>query len=258
MKRFSWWAIVSVVAVAFFYVLTVPPAPGQINGGSGPPGPTGASGSPGQAGSQIWNAAGIPNPTLGADTDIYVNTLNANVYQKQSGAWVGPTMNLTGPQGSAGATGATGSAGTNGTNGSNGATGATGPTGPVGANAFGTPNVLSPVFATVTQCTDTTKPCVVSAMIRAAYTISVLGTQADTDELRIGSSSTNLCAASSPTGTSVATFEASLTGIAISVGMAQISRNQLSGFVPTGWFWCLRRVSGTTSTIASATDQSLG
>jgi hypothetical protein len=141
-----------------------------------------------------------------------------------------------------------------------GAQGATGATGVAGAaaNAFGSPNALSPSFATPIQCTDPTRPCVVSTMVRTAYTISVAGTAADTVEMRIGNSSTNLCAASSPTGTSVATFEASLTGIAISIGMAQISRNQLTGFVPVGWYWCLRRVVGSAATIQSATDQPVG
>lgn len=97
-------AFAGIVAIA---LLTSPPAPSQILGPS--PGPAGTPGS------QIWMSSGIPSPTLGANTDIDVDTLTANVYQKSAGAWTGPTMNLQGPQGTAGA------AGTNGTNGLPGA-----------------------------------------------------------------------------------------------------------------------------------------
>lgn len=160
------------------------------------------------------------------------------------------SSDFTGPQGAPGADGAQGLPGTNGTNGSNGSTG------PAGPSTIGSPNTLTPVFGTVYQATDTTKPSFVSAMIEAVYTVTVASTLADTVELRIGSSSTGLSAGSS--GTAVATFKNSLTGITLAIGMGTINRNQLSTLLPAAWYWCIRHTVGTTATIVSATDQSLG
>lgn len=170
----------------------------------------------------------------------------------------GPTgaAGSVGATGAAGSVGATGAAGTNGTNGTDGATGATGGTGPAGPTTIGTPNALTPVFGTVYQATDTTKPSWVSAMIETVYQITLANTQSDTVELRIGSSSTGLSAGSS--GTAVATFKNSLTGITLGIGMGTINRNQLTTLLPAAWYWVIRRVAGTTATITSATDQSLG
>lgn len=160
------------------------------------------------------------------------------------------SSDFTGPQGASGADGAQGLPGTNGTNGSPGATG------PAGPSTIGSPNTLTPIFGTVYQATDTTKPSFVSAMIEAVYTVTVASTLADTVELRIGSSSTGLSAGSS--GTAVATFKNSLTGITLAIGMGTINRNQLSTLLPAAWYWCIRHTVGTTATIVSATDQSLG
>lgn len=160
------------------------------------------------------------------------------------------SSDFTGPQGATGADGAQGLPGTNGTNGLAGATG------PAGPSAIGSPNTLTPVFGTVYQATDTTKPSFVSAMIEAVYTVTVASTLANTVELRIGSSSTGLSAGSS--GTAVATFKNSLTGITLAIGMGTINRNQLSTLLPAAWYWCIRHTVGTTATIVSATDQSLG
>lgn len=131
-----------------------------------------------------------------------------------------------------------------------------GDVGPAGPTTIGSPNTLTPAFGTVYQATNTAKPSWVSAMIDTAYTVTVASTLADTVELRIGSSSTGLAAGSS--GTAVATFRSSLTGIALVIGLGLGQRNQLGAMLPTGWFWVLRRIAGTTATIASATDQSLG
>lgn len=175
------------------------------------------------------------------------------------------SSDFTGPQGATGADGATGSQGPQGSQGNVGAagatgatgsSGATGPTGPDGPATIGSPNTLTPVFGTVYQATDTTKPSFVSAMIEAVYTVTVASTLADTVELRIGSSSTGLSAGSS--GTAVATFKNSLTGITLAIGMGTINRNQLSTLLPAAWYWCIRHTVGTTATIVSATDQSLG
>lgn len=186
-------------------------------------------------GSRIWQASGAPTISVGSSGDMAIDTVSANVYQKAADTWVGPTMNLTGPQGPQGAQGNVG---------------------PAGANAFGTPATKSLTFATAIQATDPTRPAVISAMIEAAYTITLANTQADEVELRIGPVQATV--ANGTGGTAVATFKASLTGIALTVGMAQISRNQLTAHLPIGWFYAVRRVSGTAATIQGAYDQSMG
>lgn len=161
-----------------------------------------------------------------------------------------------GIQGDPGSTGSTGPTGATGSTGAAGAAGSTGATGPAGPSTIGTPNTLTPAFGTAYQATTPTKPSFVSAMIDTAYTVTVIGTQADTVELRIGPVQSTV--ANGTGGTAVATFRASLTGIALTVGLALGQRNQLSALLPTGWYYALRRIAGTTATISSATDQALG
>lgn len=129
-----------------------------------------------------------------------------------------------------------------------------GATGPTAVPA--TPNSRSLSFGTAYQATDPTKSAFISAMIDAAYTITVAGTLADTVELRIGSNSTTV--ANGTGGTPIATFRASLTGIALAIGMGLGQRNQLSALIPPNWYFAIRRVAGTTATINAAYDQSLG
>ena len=84
-------------------------------GPQGPTGPTGATGPAGADGAKWFSGSGAPSGALGVNGDLYLNTVNGDLYQKASGTW-SVIDNLTGP------TGATGS------------TGATGPTGPAGAD----------------------------------------------------------------------------------------------------------------------------
>jgi hypothetical protein len=78
----------------------------------------GAQGSPGN----IWlTGSGLPAPASGAEGDLYLNTDNANVYQKSAGVWNYHT-NIQGIAGPAGADGNAGAAGPQGADGSDGAT----------------------------------------------------------------------------------------------------------------------------------------
>lgn len=129
------------------------------------------------------------------------------------------------------------------------------PSGPV-TIPVSSPNAVTPVFGTAAQATDPTKPSFVSAMIDTVYSITVAGTMADTVELRIGP--TQATVANGTGGAAVATFRASLTGIALTIGLGLGQRNQLSAMLPTAWYYALRRVAGTTATISSASDQSIG
>lgn len=196
------------------------------------------------------------------------------------------TLSFSIPRGNPGLNGSNGTNGTNGTNGSaatvavgSTATGAPGSAasvtnvgtpnaatlnftiprgdvGPAGPTTIGVPNVRSPAFGTAYQATDNTKPSFISAMIDTAYTVTVASTISDTVELRIGPVQATV--ANGTGGTAVATFRASVTGIALAIGLGIGQRNQLSAMLPTGWWFALRRIAGTTATISSATDQPLG
>lgn len=185
-----------------------------------------------------------------------------------------------------GGDGSNGSNGTNGTNGNNGSastiavgittTGASGtsasvtnsgssraavlnftiPRGDASPAIIAAPIARTPAFGTAYATADVTKPSFISAVIDAAYTVTVLGTQSDTVELRIGPVQAQVAAGTG--GFRVATFRASVTGIALVIGMGIGQGNQISGWVPSGWFWALRRITGTTATITSAVEQTLG
>lgn len=71
----------------------------------------------GGSGVQWLTGAGAPSSGTGSNGDMYLNTTNADVYKKVSGAWVFQT-NIKGATGVTGATGATGAAGAAGTPGS--------------------------------------------------------------------------------------------------------------------------------------------
>lgn len=212
-------------------------------GPQGPKGDTGATGSNGSNGS----AGAAATITIGTVTGL---TAGATPTVTNTGSATAAQLNFGIPAGAAGTPGAAGSNGTNGTNGAAGATGS------AGVNAFGTPNSKTLAFATAIQATDPTKPAVISAMIEAAYTLTIASTLADEVELRIGPVQATV--ANGTAGTAVATFKTSLTGILVSVGMGMIQRNQLTAHLPVGWYYAVRRVSGTTATIQAAFDQSVG
>jgi len=76
---------------------------GNIKGPKGDPGAKGDSvkGDPGEqgvAGSKWHWGSGTPSPTLGVESDNYLNTATGDCYQKTSGTWVYKS-NLKGPQG---------------------------------------------------------------------------------------------------------------------------------------------------------------
>lgn len=83
----------------------------------------------------IWYGVGAPNPQVGIDGDLYVDTTNYVFYgPRVSGNW-GVGQSLIGP---AGPTGPAGPSGPQGPGGSAGATGPSGPTGPAGGfGAYG-------------------------------------------------------------------------------------------------------------------------
>lgn len=119
----------------------------------------------------------------------------------------------------------------------------------------GSPVARTLAFGTVYQATNNAKPAFVSVVIDTSYSVTLASTQADTVELRVGSSATGL--ADGTGGYGVASFRSSLTGILLVVGLGSGDRGQLAYTLPAGWFFCVRRVSGTIATIVSAFDQPL-
>lgn len=157
---------------------------------------------------------------------------------------------ITGDPGAVGNTGATGNAG------AQGATGSTGAQGPAGPSTISDPNAISAVFGTAQQATNPAKPSFVSAVIQTIYDVTLAGTAADTVELRYGPVQATV--ANGTGGFSVPAFASSLTGITLTIGLGTISRSQICALIPAGYYWALRRVTGSTATIIDATDQSLG
>ena len=105
---------------------------------------SGMGGGSGEAGSIWFTGEGAPASGLGAETDLYLNTLNGQYYQKGTTVWVlkgtlaGPTgaagaQGVAGPKGDTGAAGVAGPAGPKGDTGAAGADGADGVAGPAGA-----------------------------------------------------------------------------------------------------------------------------
>lgn len=131
-------------------------------GSPGPTGPAGANGATGPAGqSSIWyNGAGIPSNTLGINGDVYLNSVNGDVYKKASNVWGVAVANIKGPIGATGPTGSQGPQGNTGPTGAAGATGATGPqgiqgvVGPTGPQGpAGTGRFIKKFATTDTHCT---------------------------------------------------------------------------------------------------------
>lgn len=84
----------------------------------GPAGPAGPQGDPGQivTSGGIFTGNGVPSDSQHVDGDIYINNVNGDLYQKQSGHWVLQT-NIKGPKGDKGDAGTAGVAGTAGADG---------------------------------------------------------------------------------------------------------------------------------------------
>jgi len=57
------------------------------------------------SGTAWFTGSGAPSNAIGNDGDFYLNTSSADLYQKQSGSWGTPIMNLKGPQGDPGGSG---------------------------------------------------------------------------------------------------------------------------------------------------------
>lgn len=218
---------------------------------------------------------GKPGAPGGAST-VAVGTTNtgvsgSNASVANSGTPTNAVLDFTIPRGNAGAaatvavgTVTTGAAGSSATVTNAGTSSAAvlnfaipqGNAGVAGPAVISSPTTLTPAFGTAYATAVPTKPSFISAVIDAAYTVTVIGTQSDTVELRVGPVQATV--ANGTGGFRVASFRASVTGIALVIGMGLGQGNQISGWVPSGWFWAIHRVTGTTATITNAIEQTLG
>lgn len=262
----------------------------QIAPGS-TPGPAGPAGT---AGSVFFMQASPPAPALGAAGDVAVDTLTSNVYQKSAGGWAGPLMNIQGPQGAAGAAGSAGAAGaqgaqgvagaqgipgaqgTPGAQGSTGATGATGPagtagatgatgpagsagaTGPAGAtggfSAYGQPTARTFALGTAYQCTDNTRPCILTVTLASTAALSLTAGATNQADLVLGTSS----GIASSGGTRIAQYSNSLTGTLV-IGLAINTNSNVTYTLnmPAAGFMAIRQTSGTVSIVNSSVEQTV-
>jgi hypothetical protein len=85
----------------------------NIKGSQGAAGISGPEGSPGLNGSLWYSGRGNPSNSLGLNTDLFLDTTTANVFQKTNNNWV-KIENIKGSQGTAGISGPEGSPGANG------------------------------------------------------------------------------------------------------------------------------------------------
>lgn len=208
-----------------------PIGPEGPQGPMGPAGATGGTGPQGEAGPQgPQGIQGLTGATGG----------------------VGPQ----GPKGDKGDTGNTGPQGPAGTNGTNGATGPQGPVGPEGPTASPeAPTARTLSFATAYQATNTVKPAFVSVSVDAFYPSLLIAAYNDVVELRIGPDAS---VAAGTSGYVVGTWRLAFTAVVTLVGSAIGGRGQLNAMLPAGWYFAVRRTSGTVATISGAMDQSLG
>lgn len=117
----------------------------------------------------------------------------------------------------------------------------------------GTPVAIAPVFGTPRQADNPLKTAWLTVMLKTDYTVTVAGAFADVIELRIGATATGLADGSG--GIAVQSWETSFTGIALTVGTGIKQRSPICCLIPAGWYFCLRRVSGTNATIVASFSQ---
>lgn len=208
-------------------------------GSTGTGGPTGFTGSTGTAGPQgSVGPTGETGPT------------GATGLQGATGA-----QGSTGVQGPVGATGSTGATGQTGSTGTTGATGPQGQTGSAGTPfSLGAPSAATILYGTVYQAPDPTKPCQIKLFLRTNYSLSLGNLSfSDTSELYIA----NTNGISTSGGTMVDRYESSLTGAMALAGLNNLDSGTLNATLPIGWYFVIRRVAGSATTIQSAITQAL-
>lgn len=187
----------------------------------GPAGVTGATGSTGSSGSAATVAVG--SVTTGA--------AGSNVSVTNSGTSSAATLDFTIPRGDTGATG------------------------PAGPSAYGAPSSRSLSLATAYQCTDNTKPCLMTITLQSTSGISLSGAVNNEGAITLGPTS----AVASGTGTNIATYKNNLGGTLV-VGL-NLNSNQANSYtvaVPAGWYFAVRQTAGSGLQVVSTFEQLSG
>lgn len=261
-----------------------------LNGKDGEPGESGSDGAPGKDGSDGKNgndgqngldgkssyelavAAGYPGTlsqwltslkgadgSNGKDGSNGVNGKSAYEiavaagYQGTLAQWLLSLKGIDGSNGKDGVNGVNGKDGANGKDGSNGTNGKDGL-----SLTPAQPSAITVALDTAYQ-PSTSKPVNISVMIEAVYVVTLAAALTDVVELWIGPDDTVKAATTAQPGTArkFASFSAGLTGIAVSIGMSTTHRNQLFGMVPAGYYFAVRKISGTRAVVKEAFSQAL-
>lgn len=194
---------------------TVPGPTGPAGPASTVPGPTGATGSPGTAAT-----VAVGTVTTGA--------AGSSATVTNGGTTSAAVLNFTIPRGNTGANGTV---------------------------SYGAPSSRTVALATAYQCTDTTKPCILTLTLQANSSISLSGTSNNEGNIVIGSTN----AVTSGTGTAVATYRNQLGGtLVIGLNITSNQSNTYSVFLPAGWYFAVRQTSGTGLQVVSAFEQLAG
>lgn len=122
----------------------------------------------------------------------------------------------------------------------------------------GAPVVRPLLFGTLYQATTKTKPAFISLNVETTYEVTLAGVMEDIVEIRVGPEADKTKLVDGSGGTVVPSFRTSLKGLIVTVGTIQVQRSQMIIMLPVGWYFAVRRVTGTRAVISSATDQSFG
>jgi hypothetical protein len=125
-----------------------------------------------------------------------------------------------------------------------------------GAVNPGTPvTSASSNFNTPMQASDPSKPAFVSITVDINQVVNLITTQTEEIELRIGPVAAGL--ADGKSGQRMAGFKKSVKGVSIALGFEVGQGGQLCTILPKGWFYCVRRISGTGATFTTGMVQPL-
>lgn len=122
------------------------------------------------------------------------------------------------------------------------------------AYAVSYPTSRSLSLATAYQCTDNTKPCVVTINLTSTANFSLTGGTTNSADVVIGPTN----AVAGGTGTVIGKYSNSVTGtIAIGLNMNSAAATPITVTIPAGGYLAIRQTAGTVA-ITSAYDQSTG
>ncbi len=116
----------------------------------------------------------------------------------------------------------------------------------------GTPTEIAvSALATAYRAADPSRGAALSVMVRITQVFAVAGTQMDELGLYIGPDNT----VASVGGYLVETARLSVKKVSLTIGEEVIQDQALRAFLPMGWYWAVRAISGTRGSIVKARSQ---